>query len=438
MKMEFKIGRWTFDVECSMFVLFLLVPALRADEVSVDFSKEVASVQHRACGFLHGITATSPDDSLLSPLKIRYVRGWSEPFFSMPGLFSSNVMSRVSRPDCRLSIGIGTLYYGHHVKHDPEYVPAQYGVWNMEHPGEGGNWKPWERIVTKLVRDTVNKNIRCDWVVWNEPDHRKFWSTDTNRFYEAFNRAYTIIKTIDKQGVVTGPTAAAYSFTYLTNFLSYCKAHECIPDVLTWHELTRRVPDIKGHVEEIRAWCQEHQIQIKSIVIDEYGGRGTQHLPGVMVGFISALEAAQVDFAARAIWGKPGTLGGATTEDGRKPLGVWWVYKAYSDMSGVFVQTTETENIRLLASKDQVKKELRILVGNQTDQPRQLRVTWTHAKRSISLLTAKRFCNTGKDPLEAPPTVSEAQLECVEGISVVNLGTLAAWEAAELVMRIDE
>jgi Glycosyl hydrolases family 39 len=420
------------------YLIALFAKAIQADEVSVDFSKEVAPVQHRACGFLHGITDTSPVNSLLTPLKIRYIRGWSEPIFSMPGLLRSNVYPRVNHPGVRLSLGLGTLYYGQHVRQDPDYEPAQYGVWQMELPGEKGNWQSWERIVGKLVRETVDQNIRCDWVVWNEPDHKKFWPADTNRYYEAFQRAYTIIKALDKESRVTGPTAATYSFAYLTAFLQYCKEKGCVPDVLTWHELTRSVPDIKGHVEEMRRWCKDNQIPIPCIVIDEYGGRRTQHLPGVMVGFISALEGAQVDAAARAIWEKSGTLCGATTEDGEKPLGVWWVYKAYSDMSGVFVQTVETENIRLLASHDEAKKEIRMLIGNQTDHLQQLRVTMKHAKCPLSLVTAKRICHTDKNPLEALPALAEARLEAVEGVSVINLGPLAAWEAAELVIRIEK
>ena len=409
-----------------------------ADEVSVDLGSPQGEVTHRACGFLHGITATSPDDALLVPLKIRYIRGWPEPLYSMPGLFELNVYARVSRPDLRLAIGMGTLYYGHAVKQSPEYVPAQYGAWKMEHPGEKGNWKPWERIVTQLVRETVEKKIRCDWVIWNEPDHRKFWAVDTNRYYETFDRAYTIIKAIDTEAVVTGPTAAVYSFAYLTSFLKYCKAHGCVPDILTWHELTRTVPDIKGHVEEIRAWCRANDIPIKGIVIDEYGGKGTQHLPGAMVGFISALEAAGVDAAARAIWGKPGTLCGATTEDGHQPLGVWWVYKAYSDMSGRLIQTTETESVRLLASKDGTKKEVRLMVGNQTDQPRQVCVTLTNVKKPLFLVTAKRICNTGDQALDSPTTMSEVRIEPLANGNRINLGSLAAWEAAELVISIKE
>lgn len=418
--------------------LLLFAPALLADEVAVDFSKEVAPVQHRACGFLHGITETSPNEALLSPLKIRYVRGWPEEIFSMPGLLSSNVYGRVSRSDLRLSIAMGTLYYGKQVKQDPEYMPAQYGEWKIEHPGEKGNWKPWERIVSNLVRETVGKNIRCDWVIWNEPDHKKFWAVDTNRYYETFQRAYTVIKAIDKEAVVTGPTAATYSFAYMTNYLNFCKANGCIPEILTWHELNRTERNIKGHADEIRAWCKANDIPIKGVVIDEYGSKQAQHLPGAMVGFISAIEAARVEYAARAIWEKPGTLGGATTEDGQKPLGVWWVYKAYSDMSGMLVQTTETERIRLIASKDEIKKEVRIMVGNQTDQPRQVSVKLTNTKSPLSLVTAKRIDNTGEQPLEIPQTISDARIERTEGGHIIHLVSLAAWEAAELVTRIGE
>jgi hypothetical protein len=113
-------------------------------------------------------------------------------------------------------------------------------------------------------------------------------------------------------------------------------------------------------------------------------------------------------------------------------------HSAYSDMRGMFVHATETQNIRLIARTQPMKKEARIIVGSQTDKPRQVSVKLTNMKPSLSLVTAKRICNTGNQPFESPQAMLETLSKQVLGTYIIHLGELAAWEAAELVIKIED
>lgn len=410
-----------------------------AQELVVDFARPLGPATHRACGFLHGISATSPDDSLLTPLKIRYVRGVPDSVVGLPALGDPATLKRLDRPNLRLAISFGPYSYTRKMKEYGEFKPAQEGdkvMW----PGEGGNWAPWERFIGDQMKDLLDRKVDCHWIIWNEPDHKMFWPHDAERHRELWTRAYRKIRTVKPDAIITGPTTSNYSRDYLTTFLTFCKEHQCVPDMLTWHELTKTEKHVQANIEEMRVWCKEKDIPIKGIIIDEYGSKSGQFLPGTAVGFISAFEKAKVTYASRAIWTKTGTLCGGTTPDGKKPLAVWWTYKSYSDITGTLYDVAETADVRAIAGSDSQTSSIHLLIGNQSNESRPVTLVLQNLEKSgVNLTKAvvrrRLIPNSGETALESPEALADLSVEVANDGLKIDAGSLPAYSAIEVTIR---
>lgn len=392
----------------------------RMEEVAVDFSKPLGPVTWSGCGFLHGIAKDSPAESLLSPLKIRYVRG-AACTASLPDLIENDMPNRLKRPGLQVALGV---YYG--TKDNDGYFP-----------GDGGDWATWEKAYEARIKAVLRKKMNCYWVLWNEPDYQKFWPRDVSRYREMWKRAFRMVRAQDRRAVITGPTLGRYSYEYLTSFLRYCKANNCVPDYVTWHELSKVENNVVVNVNTIRNWCAQNKINIKGIIIDEYGDKSGQRLPGPAVGFLSAFERAKVSFAARAIWTKPGTLNGAATLGGNRPTGLWWVYKSYSDMAGTLYGVRETSNIRVMASIDARTAESVVLIGNQSSDERTVRLVLRNLAvrpgRVHELLIQRRLIpDSGSKAVDAFTALSGIVATPVSNQLTVEVGKMPGYAALEV------
>ncbi len=408
-------------------LVVLAGPAAVPDELVVDLSRPLGPATQRACGFLHGIQAARPDESLLSPLKIRYIRGTPVAnTWGLPPLLSPDLFPRIQATGARLAFG---FWY------DKTRVAGHDTYW----PGDQGDWASWEGIVGSTLSEVLGRGIDCDWVIWNEPDHKRFWARDVDRYRETWRRAYRKIKSVRPAAIVTGPTLARYSFEYLTSFLAYCKENACVPDRVTWHELTTVEKEVAGHVEAVRLWCRTRNVPIRDIVIDEYGGPGGDHLPGPAVGFFSALEAARVTYASRAIWGKTGTLCGLTSEDGTRPLSIWWAYKAYSDAEGTLYEVAQTASIKALAVVRRNAESAVLLIGNQSGEERPVAIGLRNpagAGLEARAFRVRRHLipNSGADVLDRPIPLQPLEVDAVEQTIRIDLGRLSGYAAMEVVL----
>ena len=337
----------------------------------------------------------------------------------------------MNRPDLRLALG-GYYYDRKSVAGHDSYLP-----------GERGDWASWEGIVESTVRGALVRKIDCYWVVWNEPDHEKFWPHGVDRYRETWRRAHAKIRSLQPEAVITGPTISRYSFDYLTSFLAYCKENACLPDMVTWHELSRVENHVTEHIEAIRVWCKTNGTAIRGIIVDEYGSRSGQHLPGPAVGFLSAFERARVTYAARALWDSCGTLCGTTSRDGKRPLSVWWVYKAYSDARGTLYEVEEPCNLRAVATVDGRARSVSVLVGNQCD--REFPVTLVLKDlQPVGMdplrltVDGRLIANSGEAALEAPETFQPVVARAVAGQLKIDVGPLPGYAAAEVVIRMGD
>jgi hypothetical protein len=115
-----------------------------------------------------------------------------------------------------------------------------------------------------------------------------------------------------------------------------------------------------------------------AIVINEYGSAPEHAIPGWTVGWISALEKANVAQANRACWHSPNVYGQNFSEctqggldglllggTGLLPEAVYSVHQAYGSMTGQRVATSSTAPyISAFATRDDSAGAVKVLVGS--------------------------------------------------------------------------
>jgi hypothetical protein len=208
-------------------------------------------------------------------------------------------------------------------------------------------------------------------VPYNEPDLNWFSgmrtnSTALNNFNSEWRQTHNFIKGIWPEARLAGPNTSSYTDSSLRGFLTYCKANNCLPDVVTWHTLGSPA-DVRSTVNAYRA--VETAAGITSpitINLNEYAHRYHLTDPGQMVQWIAALEDKKVD-GNLPYWNINGNLGDSAAAQ-NTPNAQWWLYNWYSSMSGNTVKVTGAADdaaytLQGLASLDTAKKQARVILA---------------------------------------------------------------------------
>ncbi|MDX2556500.1 RICIN domain-containing protein [Streptomyces stelliscabiei] len=208
-------------------------------------------------------------------------------------------------------------------------------------------------------------------VPYNEPDLNWFSGMRTNstalaNFNAEWRQTYNFIKGIWPAARLAGPNTSSYTSSSLSGFLTYCKANNCLPDVVTWHTLGSPA-DVRSTVDSYRA--AETAAGITSPItvnLNEYAHRYHLTDPGQMVQWIAAIEDEKID-GNLPYWNINGNLGDSAAAQ-NTPNAQWWLYNWYSSMSGNTVKVTGASNnaaytLQGLASLDTAKKQARVILA---------------------------------------------------------------------------
>ncbi|MCK9222734.1 MAG: hypothetical protein PHV61_05385 [Limnochordia bacterium] len=406
--------------------------------VVVDYSEERGPVTHGASGFLHGISADHPVMPLVDPLTVRLVRG--APYHPyLTSYFEPKNLKFIEKIGGVLQIGVHHTVLEHNRDLSRGYISAYRGkeYW----PGDYGDWDTWEQLVKDVVEEADTRGIPCIWEILNEPDYDVFWPRSVEQYYEAYKRAYMVIKSVQPDAVITGPNAAVFDFGWLTRFLTFAKENQVLPDILVWHELVYdNGRHIAGRATMIRQWMQDNQIPIGRIWIDEYMGMHIHNYPGNCVSYIAGLERARIELAARGCfvesWDPKGMTG--LSVKGEKPTSAWWVYKGYSDLAGRLVDFRSSGTIDGIAGYNSDAAESVILVGNYSaDGAYDVKLVLKNLNSAPDLLTstgsvyieAEYVPNTGERPLEKPSYALVVKATVADGQAEVMLPNMESHSA---------
>ena len=175
------------------------------------------------------------------------------------------------------------------------------------------------------------------------------------------------IRSLDCIGMIAGPNLQYYDAEFYTDYMTFCKNNDCLPDIVTWHEIRDTFySDWDAHYCHYRSIEASLGISAKEIVINEYArDKGDLGVPGQLVQFISKFEKYKVD-GCLAYWTTAGCLNDLVTLN-NKATGGWWLYKWYGEMTGNTVTVTppdwNVDGLQGVATFDSTKKQARVIFG---------------------------------------------------------------------------
>jgi PKD repeat protein len=305
------------------------------------------------------------------------------------------------------------------------------------------NWTRYDTWLRRLVAMAKATGLPVDWwEIQNEPYGGYFtpleWYPYTaDQLNQHFLHAYRTIKSVDPAAKVLGPTFDKFDANKFRNFLDFAVANDLRFDGYVWHALVARPgegPDRLGaNVAEARRLVAERPtLGDPALLITEYQSPASMRLPGFAAAWISAIEAADIDAAARTCLNDDScfgpTLGELIDVPSQQPRGGWWVHKFYGEQTGVRLPvTTSRSDVYAFATRD--ADTVRVLAG---------RAETCHA-------AVNKDCAAGPwaptPPFDAPVTIvggwaPDAQVRVtVERVPAGAVGPLEApWASSDTVV----
>lgn len=324
--------------------------------INVDMNSEEHSILHGSAGFLYGISNEGvPDVNTLTPLK--------------PKVLATKGALGTEHP------------YGDALDVADEFFEAggeQIQMYNSNYYGVFGvtaNAYDYGKVLETIIAPYVAQWKNTMREKYSDIDSRMVYipineGTPVNgvsNFDQAWKIYYDSIKKSDPSSLIAGPNDAVYrGHNSMYNHLKFCRDNNCLPDVITWHELQVGCLDtMDDHIADYRSICRQLGIEEKQVVINEYADYSDCGVPGRLVNWIARLENNQV-YGCLPFWHQANNLNDLTANanDGN---GAWWVYKWYGDMSGkvlsLSTQNTSFDRFYGLASIDEAKQSATIIAG---------------------------------------------------------------------------
>jgi hypothetical protein len=227
------------------------------------------------------------------------------------------------------------------------------------------SWSTWTPFVNSQIaamKSSSYYNSISAYEPWNESDNT--WKS-ANGSYESFwTTTFRQVRSLDASKPIQGPSFSD-NIGDMRNFLQNAVATNTVPDILSWHELSRS-SKIAGDVATVQGIEDSLGISRRPIAIEEYAAPAEVGLPGPLVGYVSKFERLGVRDAELAFWNQSGTLGDLLTGRGGSPNAAYWMYTWYAAMSGNMVTTTPPAQTGIdgFAAVPAAKNQVSVVVGN--------------------------------------------------------------------------
>jgi hypothetical protein len=325
-----------------------------ANTLFIDLSARTGPVKHGASGFLYGLgKAEIPSVNTLAPLKPQVAAQKPEGGLQHPNGDALNVSETYKAAGGR-EIEI--------------YIQDVYPNWPYDSLGINDYLGKVEQIISQVIASP--KRSLFSYVPFNEPDQIWYNKTDKKQaFFEDWQTVYRKIKSIDALARLVGPNLANYDSAFYRDFMAFAKQNDCLPDVVSWHELN---DDFFGgwyqRFDDFRSIESVLGLPAREICINEYCRiKGDLGVPGQLLQWIVRFENSKVD-ACLAYWTDAGSLNNLVTRDHyNQATGAWWLYRWYGGLTGETLKVTppaaDAEGLQALATLDSSKKQARILLG---------------------------------------------------------------------------
>lgn len=356
-----KLKRLTALMLCVMVMLSMIpeIPAMAANSFTVDCSSVLRDVTHCANGSLYGITESIPADvnGLVAPLKPYVMRNPARGGSQNQHPYGDAILVSkrlVSIPSAKVSIDLADM------------LPN----WPYKWPG----MTSWLNQVKSFINDkkASGRDNYYGYEIWNEPDGT--WNNANGSFNDMWKQTYDVIRANDPGAKIIGPCESYYNNSRMKEFLTFCKANNCVPDIMSWHELSGGPQTIVPNIKAYRSLEASLGISPLPLSINEYcdPDHNLEGQPGSSARFIAKFERYMVESACISWWfvPTPGRLGSLLATNSQKGAG-WFFYKWYGDMSGKMVNVTPpNDNSNLVdgaACVDSNGKYISFIFGGPND-----------------------------------------------------------------------
>lgn len=381
--------------------------------LTVNLSSTLRSVTHCASGSLYGITETLPADiaGLVTPLNpnvftnpARAGAGYQQPIGA-----AISVAGRLQNaaPTAKVMIRLADIF--------PNWP---YSFTNMT---------DWLSKVTSVITDKKASGYTnfYGYEIWNEPVYT--WNSSNGDFDSIlWKQTYDLIRSLDPSAKIVGPSEGYYNHSMMSVFLTYCKNNNCLPDIISWHELGSGAGVISGNISDYRSLEASLGLSAIPISINEYCSTDHNYegAPGPSAPFIAKFERNKVDSACISWWftAYPGRLGSLLVSNTAKGGG-WWFYHWYGSMSGNMVSVTPPDdassNVDGFGCVDSDEKYASICFGGNNDGTVNVVINGIPSFfGSYARVVVQSVAWSSKDTVVSNPTLISQSIKAVSGGSM--------------------
>ena len=195
-----------------------------SSQLWVDLAQDTGALKYGASGFLYGLgNAGIPNVAMLAPLK--------------PQVAAQKPEGGLQHPNGD-ALDVAGTYQAAGGKEIEIYLQDAYPGWPYDQMGLADYLDKVEAMV-RQVSASPHASL-FSYVPFNEPDQIWYNKTDKNAaFFTDWQSVYQKIKAIHSSARIVGPNFARYDAPFYREFMAFAKAHACLPDVVSWHELNQ-------------------------------------------------------------------------------------------------------------------------------------------------------------------------------------------------------
>lgn len=371
-------GRFTVTGTAAGTAVTATVDVVRAGELTVDLGADTGAFLGGAAGVLYGLYDDGmPSDTLVEGFGLRTVATKGQDGAQHPGSDALEVLEALARTtEGKVYVRTTDYYRG---------FPYQ---WPGDTPQEKleGYFEVMQTQLDDIAALLAEQPDLTDNVViepFNEPEGNMFgtgqwsydgvsWLNDPTDYLAAWDRSHAMISETLPGVDIAGPgTSALYGQVY--GFMEHTLEVGTTPDIITWHELSDPAA-VRSSVERFRGWEEDLYVGTDlegthlPINVNEYAFNYHTSVPGQMIQWISAVEDSKVE-GMIAFWNINGNLADSAVGPDQGN-GQWWLYNAYSAMTGRTVAVTPPQpdvsyTLQGVATLDEERRMATTIIGGK-------------------------------------------------------------------------
>ena len=354
--------------------------------VDLDPAVNTGDIVHGAAGFLYGVSSEDvPTTNTIVPLKSKILvtktaLGTEHPYGDALDVAKTFLESGGEQVQMYNSNYYGvfgvTATIEQYCDDLKNYICPAVVAWKEA-------WKE-EHGTPEAPKDNIGARIDIDEAIVYVPINEG--TPNGGNFQNAWKSFYDAIKSVDENASLAGPNSGTYNseFTWgqdMRSYTQFCADNNCMPDVITWHELdTWKLEGMSSHVADFRNlwestdWSKYNEAngtegipEIPQICFNEYAEMDYCGVPGRLVNWIARIEDEKVT-GCLPFWHQANNLNDLAS-GANEGNGAWWVYKWYGDMSGTtqpVSTSTNYDGLYGVSTMDEAKKLSTTLLGGFT------------------------------------------------------------------------